>query len=100
MKLKIPFYIPMMLICSTLVKADYSVDFVRVSCIPETRFFDIEYRAIHNNAVDAPLDSKTVDKNTVWAKHGFHNPSKLEYVCKVPTSIYTLTTTQGRCFSR
>lgn len=83
------------IVVPTIAHCDYMVDFIRISCIRETRFLDIEYRPIHNNAVDvAPDDSNTRGKD-IWAKHGFFNPGKLSFECSLPESEYKVVATQN-----
>jgi len=61
--------------------ADFTYDFVRISCIQESEFLDIEYRDIHNNAVDAVAGDQFKNRFLLWAKHGFFDPRKLSYKC-------------------
>ncbi|MGN7105077.1 hypothetical protein ACTHR6_25920 [Ralstonia holmesii] len=75
------------------VWADYTVDFVRISCIPDAQFLDVEYRGIHNPAISALTEHGTV-RPDVLARHGFFSPSKLSYECSLPDSKYTIIATQ------
>ena len=60
--------------------ADYSYDFVRISCIKEIQFLDIEYKSIHNTAIDSIFADRDSPLK-IWSKHGFFSPKKLYYEC-------------------
>lgn len=77
---------------STSLYADYMVDFLRVSCIKEMDFLDIEYRPIHNTTIDAHNHKNTY---TTWAKHGFFEPSNLTKKCVLPNAEYKIVTSQN-----
>ena len=85
--------------------ADYMYDFIRISCIRETGFLDIEYRPIHNSAVDAPPLTKGLKAKDIWAQNGFFDPGGLSYGCSLPESEYKLVAKQdswrerGECAS-
>lgn len=83
----------LLLLLSTSAKADYTVDFVRISCIRDAQFLDVEYRGIHNPAITALTEHDTV-RPDVMARHGFFNPSKLSYECSLPDSKYKVVATQ------
>lgn len=83
---------------STSLYADYMVDFIRVSCIKEMDFLDIEYRPIHNTTIDAHDYNNT---SAIWAKHGFVTPNSTKK-CVLPNAEYKIVTSQdnwsdGRC---
>ena len=80
--------------CSTAAQADYTVDFVRISCIHDARFMDIEYRGVHNPAVTATSELGTIETDA-WARNGFFTPEKLLYECALPESKYEIKTTQS-----
>lgn len=65
-----------------------SVDFVRITCIPQLRYFEVE-------AVSDPYLKRATEKNGVVTleKHGLYSPSNLKYTCVLPESVYELTTT-------
>ena len=71
-------------------QADYEADFVRVTCVPQSRYFEIEYKPLHSNVVDG---GDHFDSN-VWAKQGYLSPSKLRYECQLPDSKYVVTSTK------
>lgn len=75
--------------------ADYAVDFIRISCIRESRFLDIEYRDIHNTPVDAEPDPPSLKRKDIWPRHGFFDPENLKYECVFPDSKYEIVTAQG-----
>lgn len=81
----------------TAAWADYSVDFLRITCIPETRYFEIEYRAVPGDAVfiGAGFEEQDIRQRLdIWKKRGYYDPSKLRYECKLPDSTYLLTSTR------
>lgn len=75
--------------------ADYAVDFIRISCIREARFLDIEYRDIHNSPVDTEPDPPSAKRTDIWPRHGFFEPENLKYQCSFPDSRYEIVTAQG-----
>lgn len=83
----------LLLVLASPVWADYTVDFVRISCVPDAQFLDVEYRGIHNPAITALTEHGTV-RPDVLARHGFFSPSKLSYECSLPDSKYTIIATQ------
>lgn len=83
----------LLLVLASPVWADYTVDFVRISCVPDAQFLDVEYRGIHNPAIAALTEHGTV-RPDVLARHGFFSPSKLSYECSLPDSKYTIIATQ------
>lgn len=74
-------------------QADYTVDFVRISCIRDAQFLDVEYRGIHNPAITA-LTENGAAQGDVLARHGFFEPGKLSYECSLPDSKYKIVATQ------
>lgn len=84
-----------LLLSSQVAKADYTIDFLRISCVPEAGFFDIDYRGLENDTAQAT-------SSKVWAKHGYYSPSNLNYQCSIPGATYKVRATQqpwssGRC---
>jgi hypothetical protein len=79
------------------VLADYSVNFLRITCIPETRFFEVEYKAVPGDAVfiGAGFDEKETKKRLdAWEKRGYFDPRDFRCECKLPDSTYVVTSTQ------
>lgn len=83
---------PLLLAIAAAAHADYTVDFARIACIPQARFLDIEYRGIHNSAVDAPADS--ADGGDAWARNGFFAPGDADVRCKLAESDYRVVVTR------
>lgn len=83
---------------STSLYADYMVDFLRVSCIKEMDFLDIEYRPIHNTTIDAHADNKKTFE--IWAKHGFFDPRNLTKKCVLSNAEYKIVTSQASWHDR
>jgi hypothetical protein len=93
------------LLLSTAVRADWSLEFVRITCIPEARYFYFEYKPIDGSAAltDAQVsDEKQRERMRTWQKHGYFDPRDLDFECRLPESRYRLRTSQppgheGRC---
>ena len=83
----------LLLLLGSSARADYTVDFVRISCIRDAQFLDVEYRGIHNPAITALTEHGTVHTD-VLARHGFFDPGKLSYECSLPESKYKVVATQ------
>ena len=73
--------------------ADYAVDFIRLTCVPETRYFELEYRALPGDAV---FDSgtQTADPLGAWRRHGYVDPHQLREECRLPDSTFLVTAVQ------
>jgi hypothetical protein len=86
-----------LLICSGSAIADWSMDFVRITCIPEARYFRIEYAPISGSA--ALLETQSDDKQRsqrmlAWKKHGYYEATNLQYECRLPESTYNISAVQ------
>ena len=80
----------LMLGVCALARAGYEPGFVRVTCVPQNRYFEIEYTTLGTNVVDGG-DFFDLD---AWAKQGWRSPSALQYECKLPNSKYIVTSSQ------
>lgn len=68
--------------------ADYQVDFLRITCVPEAGFFEIEHHSVHNNpAAEAPEEA--------WARQGLYAPSGKERECKLKGVTYKVVAEQA-----
>jgi hypothetical protein len=81
-------------ICS----AQWTMDFVRITCIPEARYLQVEYKPVVGPIV---LMETAFDKNkkkqrlSAWQKHGYYDPSeKITYECRMPESTYKISAMQ------
>jgi hypothetical protein len=78
--------------------ADWALDFVRISCIPEARYFEIQFRALSGPDIliggAEHNDKARADRLQIMADHGFFDPSNLFYECKLPDSTYTVASNQ------
>lgn len=75
--------------------ADNVMDFVRVACIPETRFLDVEYAGILDNDMADQHDPSTLGKlRAAWSRNGFHEPGNLNLRCALPDSEYQIVASQ------
>ena len=77
--------------------ADEYLEFVRITCIPEARYFYFEYKFVSGPAglTDDYLDDKKrLESMRVWQSHGYFDPANLEQDCRIPGSTYRLLTIQ------
>lgn len=76
--------------------ADWTQDFIRIACIPDARFFKIEYSPMNGgDAFVVTNDKETIrDRFKAWRAGGFFDPSNLKYECKLPQTIYQVIATQ------
>jgi hypothetical protein len=87
------------LLFPTIASADSTQHFVRITCIPEARFFSFEYRAVDGNAAltDAKYDEKKRKRRLdLWKNQGYFEPSHLKYECRLQGVSYTLSTKQRK----
>ena len=79
--------------------ADQPMDVIRITCIPEMRYFEFEYKELPSEATDWVIDGygalekkPQVEKRVnVLKRYGLFDAQKLHYECKLPQSTYTLT---------
>lgn len=89
--------IVMALLFPTITNADWTQHFVRITCIPEARFFSFEYRPVDGSSAltDAIFDEKKrVQRLDIWKRQGYFEPSQLKYECRLPEATYILLTKQ------
>lgn len=91
----------LLLVLASPVWADYTVDFVRISCVPDAQFLDVEYRGIHNPAITALTEHGTV-RPDVLARHGFFRQANSPTNAHCPTrstrsSLLKLAGVNGEC---
>jgi hypothetical protein len=79
--------------------ADYSVDFLRITCVPEVRYFEVEYRALPDDAVFGG-GGTSPDPLRTWREHGYFDPRDLHSECRLPESTYVVTATQSPASDR
>ncbi|HEY6898480.1 MAG TPA: hypothetical protein VI279_14570 [Rhodocyclaceae bacterium] len=77
--------------------ADYSVEFLRIACIPEANYFSVEYKPLSGSDVfpSGNFDRRvSLDRLKMWKKHGYFTPANLHYECKLAGASYILTSSQ------
>ena len=77
--------------------ADWRQDFIRITCIPEARFFAFEYRPVDGtSALGAAQydDEERKARMKLWAAQGYFDPTRLQQQCRLPDATYILETTQ------
>jgi len=66
-------------------------DFLRIACIAETRYFSVEYkRADIDDDRDGMSDAEVKAESRAWIRHGYYDPTALNYECLLPESTYRL----------
>lgn len=76
------------------VLADWTEDLARITCIPEARYFAIDYKPLSSNTVSASgLRGKQFWN--VWRKHGYYEASGLDYKCSLPDGKYKISSTRA-----
>lgn len=72
-----------------------SVDFVRITCIPQLRYLEIETLTdpVLKTAITKNLSVEEAKKR--MEKYGLFLPNNLKYTCKLPETTYELTVTQS-----
>lgn len=86
--------------------ADQPMPAIRITCIPEMRYFEFEYKQLSSEATEWVLSGYEVQENPqtekriekrikkhlkVLKRYGLFDAQKLQYECKLPQSTYTLT---------
>ncbi len=98
----IPFIFVVVIVLSLvsgICYADWTMDFVRITCIPEARYLHVKYTPVDGSAVDVGVDfhnkKKRKQRLAIWNKHGYFDPSmKIQYKCRMPESTYTISAIQ------
>lgn len=83
----------LLFLCAGAAHADWTMDFIRISCIPEARYIRFDYTPISGHDVEletAHNDKKRRERMLVWKKHGYHEPTRLQHECRLPGSTYTI----------
>lgn len=78
-------------------QADWFVNFVHITCIPEARYLAFEVKDIEGSYVLMETqfdDKKRAQRMALWKKNGYFDPSKLTFECHMPESTYKITATQ------
>jgi hypothetical protein len=91
--------LPLLLI-PAIALADMSIDLLRITCIPELRYFEIAATSssllaeavAHGFSDFSQQGAKTRLK--LLERHGLYSPEALKYTCTLPESTYELTTVQ------
>jgi hypothetical protein len=79
-------------------RADWGFDFVRLACIPESGYLQLEYKVVSGRDVltDAQLDdTKTAERLRAWERHGFLDPHHLKRTCRLAEATYVIETAQA-----
>lgn len=87
----------MLLTIAHPTQADWYVNFVHITCIPEARYLAFEAKDIEGSYVLMETqfdDKKRAQRMALWKKKGYFDPSKLTFECQMPESTYTITAMQ------
>jgi hypothetical protein len=76
--------------------ADWTQDFVRISCIPDGRFLRVEYTPLSGPdvMVAAHEEQQIRARLKAWRKGGFFDAGNLKYECKLLEYTYQITANQ------
>lgn len=69
-------------------------DFLRVTCIPDARYFALEHKLIETS--DEQAEPATPALRQAWRRNGLHEPDNLRVECHLPDSTYTATAKANR----
>ena len=72
-------------------------DFLRIVCIPETRYFSVEYKYVEaEDALDGASRAEIKAHERAWRRHGYHDAVALNHECRLPESTYQLISRSAR----
>lgn len=77
--------------------ADWTMDFVRITCIPEARYFRLDYAPVYGPSVfreSESNDEERAKRLLPWKKAGYYEVANLNYECTMPEATYKLTVRQ------
>lgn len=94
----------LLLLWAGTVRADWSYDFVRMTCIPESKYLKLESASVDSEAVLAGQEERRGEKQLrAWQRYGFYVPKHLDSTCRFASGTYRITATatdpqaQGQC---
>jgi len=68
--------------------------FFRIACIPEARYFSVEYTYVDTEDDREGISQAEIKaEELAWQRHGYYDPAALNYECRLPESAYRLTST-------
>ena len=91
--------------CAALLpsaRAGQSIDFFRVTCLPESGYFSVEHKPIDNANVFWGPYSKLEGQEKVlgdWRKNGFYEGS-FTYTCRMTQGVYVATVSRAEFSER
>ncbi len=77
--------------------ADYEIQFIRTTCVPEAGYFQLEYRDVPSMMTTVSgVDSAATRRKlaTAWAARGFHSPQNMAVDCSLPGHVFHIVATQ------
>jgi hypothetical protein len=86
-------------LCSTAA-ADWPVDFVRITCIPEADYLAFDSATIYRDQVLNGVENWSNESNVKkrmrrWEEAGYYDPTNLKYECRLSSAAYTLIVKQA-----
>jgi len=77
---------------SLLTHSAFATDFLQITCIPESTYFEVQFKSIDEHDVYfGTFDPKAqVKRLGIWKKQGLFEASNLRQECQLPESIYVV----------
>ena len=91
------FLVALLVVTACPAWADWYVNFVHITCIPEARYLAFEAKSIKGSYVlmETEFDEKRrAERLILWRKQGYFEPANLKFECKLPESTYTIIANQ------
>jgi hypothetical protein len=79
--------------------ADYELQFIRTTCVPEAGYMRIEYTDIPSMMTTAdPSESPLMQRKfaAAWARRGLHSPRKMAVDCKISDHAFHISADQDK----
>jgi len=82
----------MFILSSAPARADYTIRFMHITCIPQARFLDIRFAPIESGAFGAPFSMTAkppsfAQSEKLWARYGFYRTQNLSYTCRMSNDV-------------
>lgn len=91
------FLVVLLFVATRPAWADWYVNFVHITCIPQARYLAFEAKDIEGSYVLMETqfdDKKRAERIGLWRKQGYFEPANLKFECKLPESTYTIIANQ------
>jgi hypothetical protein len=76
----------------------WAVDFLHITCIPESRYFGVEFRSIDSDVVFTDTFNKKIwhQQLSIWKRKGYFDASSLKYECRLPDTTFEITSSEPK----